>query len=175
MHTLQPAWIMFSLILTLNLLHNGYREGHSNGAFVSSRSSLSPSRFSATFIMSLEMWCYEQSLGKKEKGLCNNVLPSTRISKALTSLQWPHVARKPDHPKNNEAHSSGVFFCGVSLIPEEVAQMMCLNASYGSCHRAGGRERLHRCCYRCVLQISNVQFLIHLGGLLGTSALRNPS
>lgn len=107
MHSLQPAWIMFSLILTLNLLHNSYREDHSNGAFVSSRSSLSPSRFSATFIMSLEMWCYERSL-KKEKGLCNNVRPSTRISKALTSLQWPHVVRKLDHLKTMK-HTARAF------------------------------------------------------------------
>lgn len=64
--------------------------------------SLSPlpslTRFSATFVTSPGLGCYERSL-EKDKRLCNNVLVGAQIPKALTSLQWHHVACDLEYPK----------------------------------------------------------------------------
>lgn len=77
---------------------------------------LSLSHCSARFVVSLEMWCYEQSL-KKQQRLCNKVHPVTEIPKPLTSLQWHHVSHKFQHPKTME-HTDLKLHC-MTIVPED--------------------------------------------------------
>lgn len=76
---------------------------------------LSLSHCSATFVMSLEMWCYEQSLNSKGCATW-----SLKIPKPLTSLQWHHVPPKFQHPKTME-HRALKLHC-MTIVREDVSK-----------------------------------------------------